>query len=229
MSDGHGNHGGHRIVTLDGPAGVGKTTLAKQVAKHLNVAYLDTGAMFRTVAWKLGKEAAQWPEDQLRQALAPMQFGIAGTGPETVLSLNGTPIGDEIRTEAVAEAASHVAGLPVVRTFLRQAQQDIGGRASLVAEGRDMGTVVFPQSRTKFFLTARPEVRAKRRVDQLKDMGKPADYDEILAQIQARDERDMNRATAPLKPAQDAITVDTSDITADQVLERLLQLVGERN
>lgn len=211
-----------RIVTLDGPAGVGKTTLAKEMARNLGVAYLDTGAMYRAVAWQLGAEAAGWPEDTLRAELEKMEFAVEGSGPDTVLSLNGKAIGDEIRTEAVAMAASMVAGLPVVREYLCKAQQAVGAKADLVAEGRDMGTVVFPQAEVKFFLSARPETRARRRVDQLVAMGQEADYDQVLAQIRERDERDTTRATAPLKPAEDAVTVDTSDKTIDEVLAEML-------
>ena len=132
------------IVTIDGPAGVGKSTMAKMLARHLSIPYLDTGAMFRSVAWKLGSGSWEWSEERLQAAMDDIEYSLSGIGEDSVLSLNGTPIGDEIRTEEVGMWASNVATLPVVRTFLKKAQQDLGARFSLVAEGRDMGTVIFP-------------------------------------------------------------------------------------
>jgi cytidylate kinase len=214
------------IVTIDGPAGVGKSTMAKRLARSLSIPYLDTGAMFRSVAWKLGKGAWEWPEAGLERALRGMEFGLSGVGEDSVLSLDGTPIGDEIRTEEVGMWASNVATLPVVRAFLKQAQQALGKTYSLVAEGRDMGTVVFPDAPHKFFLDGSVEERARRRFLQLQEMGKPADLDALREQIAKRDAQDRNRAVAPLKPAEDALVIDTTDLSRDQVLAALKEAVA---
>lgn len=210
------------VVTLDGPAGVGKSTLAKRVADALCVAYLDTGAMFRATALALGPHGPNMGEAELTLLLMDLRFTLQGSGGETRLLVNGRAVGDEIRSEEVSMLASKIATVPEVRAFQKQAQQDLGRSVSLVAEGRDMGTVIFPQARHKFFLDARPEVRAMRRFKQYKAMGKDADLTELEASIRARDEQDRTRAVAPLKPADDAVIIDTSDLDRDQVFEAIM-------
>jgi len=211
------------VVTIDGPAGVGKTTLAKRAAQALGVAYLDTGAMFRAAALILGPTAADAPGADVAARLSGLKFSLRGTGQDSTLLVCGRPVGDEIRTEAVAYAASTLATRPEVRTFLRHAQQEIGRGAPLVAEGRDMGTVVFPQAPRKFFLDATAEVRARRRTDQLAAMGESADYAAILADIARRDAQDRTRTEAPLRPAPDAVIIDTSDLDIDGVFARIME------
>lgn len=218
---------GRLIVTIDGPAGVGKSTMAKRLARELGIPYLDTGAMFRATAWKLGEGSWEWDESRIETETADFVFTLSGIGEDSILSLNDTPIGDEIRTEEVGMWASNVATLPVVRTFLKKAQQSLGERFSLVAEGRDMGTVIFPGAPHKFFLDATVEERASRRFHQLERLGKPADLDELKDQIAKRDHQDRNRAVAPLKPADDATTIDTTELDKDQVFEALVQSVKE--
>ncbi len=216
------------VVTLDGPAGVGKTTLAKRLADALGVAYLDTGAMFRTLAWKLGPGAHELPEDDLRARLDGFRFALSGAGGASVLSCNGVPVGEEIRTEEVAALASRIATIPVVRERLKAAQQALGASCALVVEGRDMGTVVFPTARHKFFLDATPEERARRRCLQLEAQGQPADLATIAAQIRERDDMDRNRAVAPLRPADDAVTVDTTSLDIDGVFAELARHIAAR-
>lgn len=218
-----------RIVTIDGPAGVGKSTMAKRLAGELAIPYLDTGAMFRAVAWKLGQGSWEWDEARLERELAAFEFALSGAGEDSELSLNGTVIGDEIRTEQVGMWASNVATLPVVRAFLKKAQQRLGDRFSLVAEGRDMGTVIFPGASNKFFLDATVDERARRRHDQLLELGKPADLEELREQIAKRDHQDRNRAVAPLKAADDAVIIDTTSLTKAQVFETLLNGVKGAN
>ena len=213
------------VVTIDGPAGVGKSTMAKRLARELGIPYLDTGAMFRAVAWKLGEGAWDWDESRLEAALSGFEFALSGTGEASTLSLNGAVIGDEIRTERVGMWASNVATLPAVRACLKRAQQDLGARFSLVAEGRDMGTVVFPGAGHKFFLDASVEERAHRRYLQLLELGKPADEAELREQIARRDHQDRNRAEAPLKAAPDAEIIDTTPLSPDEVFGALLRSV----
>lgn len=209
------------IITLDGPAGVGKSTLAKRLADRFGIAYLDTGAMFRATAWKLGPGAWDWDDGKLEQALGELSFTLSGSGSDSSLSLNGIVLTDEIRTETVGMWASNMAKIPAVRAYQKTAQRYIGTTTSLIAEGRDMGTVIFPQAPCKFFLDADLDERARRRFLQLKEMGKPAELSELVEQIRARDDQDRNRKVAPLKPAEDAIIVDTTSLDIDGVFERL--------
>lgn len=211
-----------RIVTLDGPAGVGKTTLAKRVAEALGMAYLDTGAMFRTLGWKLGPQAEHMTEHELTDRLAQFSFSLSGTGARTVLSVNGDPVGDAIRTEEVGMLASLVGQLPPVRAALKIAQQAMGAATPLVAEGRDMGTVVFPEAACKIFLDASPAERARRRFDQLVSMGHTPDLAELTAQIEERDRQDRTRPIAPLRPADDAVVVDTTHLDIDGVFNAIM-------
>jgi len=218
----------HLIVTLDGPAGVGKTSLARKVAQALGIAYLDTGAMFRVTALKLGEGAWDMPGPQLARKLSAMTFGLEGVGEESVLFCDGMPVGDEVRTEQVGMWASRVASRSEIREYQKAAQRAISVRTSLVAEGRDMGSVVFPKARHKFFLDADPRVRAERRADQLRAMGQSADLDTIEQSIRQRDDLDRNRAIAPLAPAPDAIIVDTSKLNLEQVFTRIMDEIGRK-
>jgi len=210
------------IITLDGPAGVGKSTLAKRLADRFEIAYLDTGAMFRGTAWKLGEGSWDWEADRLAEALQGLEFTLSGSGSDSCLSLNGTPLTDEIRTETVGMWASNMAKIPAVREYQKIAQRSIGETTSLIAEGRDMGTVIFPQAPCKFFLDADLEERARRRFMQLQEMGKPSEMDELIEQIRARDDQDRNRKVAPLKPAEDSIIVDTTKLDINGVFDKLV-------
>ncbi|WP_027720530.1 (d)CMP kinase [Maridesulfovibrio zosterae] len=210
------------IITLDGPAGVGKSTLARRLADHFEIAYLDTGAMFRATAWKLGKGAWDWKNETIEAALQNLEFTLSGSGSNSTLSLNGIALTNEIRTENVGMWASNMAKITAVRNFQKTAQRNIGTTTSLVAEGRDMGTVIFTQAPCKFFLDADLKERARRRFNQLEEMGKPAELDELIEQIKARDDQDRNRKVAPLKPAEDAIIVDTTKLDINGVFERLV-------
>lgn len=215
----------HIIVTLDGPAGVGKTTLARRVAEKLQIAYLDTGAMFRTLGYTLGTRAETMDHATLEKTLAGCVFSLSGSGKDSVLSVNGVPMGDEIRTEEVGALASQVAQLPAVRTALKKAQQYMGAETSLVVEGRDMGTVVFPQAPYKIFLDASPEERAFRRFTQLQQMGQSPDLNILTEQIRKRDEQDRNRTVAPLRPADDAAKIDTTTLNIDEVFSIIMNYI----
>lgn len=216
---------GPMLVTLDGPAGVGKSTLSARLAGELGIAFLDTGAMFRAAAFTLGEGAWDWTQGILQQKLGDFDFSLTGSGADTQLLLNGKPLPAEIRSEQTGNWASQLAVVPSVRAYMKMAQIMLGQNTSLVAEGRDMGTVVFPQAAHKFFLDADPEERARRRCRQLQAQNKPADFDAILAAIRQRDDLDRNRAIAPLKPAPDATLVDTTNLNEDQVLATMLSAI----
>jgi len=216
------------VVTIDGPAGAGKTSIARRAAGALGLAYLDTGAMFRALALRLGEGGHLLPEAAIAAKLAALSFGLSGRGEATSLLVDGEPLPAEARTERVGGWASNVAMLPVVRRHLLEAQRRLGRETALLAEGRDMGTVVFPEAPCKFFLDASAEVRARRRELQLAALGKPADYATILDAIKRRDHQDRTRAAAPLVPAPDAVVIDTSAMTEDAVLARLLEIVREK-
>jgi cytidylate kinase len=217
------------IVTLDGPAGVGKTTVARKLADRLGIAYLDTGAMFRSVALTLGDGAWELPVDQLMPQLNRLDFDLEGIGGHSDLLLNGYPISPDIRSEQVGLWASHLGRIPVVRDFLRRNQQAIGRETPLVAEGRDMGSVVFPEARFKFFLDASIDVRAQRRFEQLREMGMEEELERIRAQIRIRDDQDRNRSVAPLRPAADAVIIDTGVTDVSGVLEEILSVIARKS
>ncbi|WP_303174718.1 (d)CMP kinase [uncultured Desulfovibrio sp.] len=214
------------VVTLDGPAGVGKTTLARRMAESLGMAYLDTGAMFRCLALKLGPGAEHLPEDELRERCGQWTFSIAGRGQSATLFCNGQAVRGEVRTEEVGMLAARIGTVPVVRDVLRRAQRAMGEHSPLVAEGRDMGTVVFPDARFKFFLDAAPEVRAMRRLRDLENRGEHAELTALTEQIRQRDALDRNRTVAPLRPAADALIVDTSQLDIEGVLGVMLHYIN---
>ena len=215
------------ILTIDGPSGVGKSTLAKRAATALNIAFLDTGAMFRTLALAVEKFNPHLQGRDLEAFLDNFSFGLEGIGEATRLLCNGKLVGDEIRSEEAGMAASHFAVKPEAREVLKARQRDLGRAAGLVAEGRDMGTVVFPEAQRKIFLDARPQVRALRRAAQLEAMGQTVDVAALTEQICLRDDMDRNREIAPLRPAPDAVIIDTSDLNIDAVLERILKVAGK--
>lgn len=220
------------VVTVDGPGGTGKGTLCQSLAKHLGWHLLDSGALYRVVALDALQHEVALDDEQAVTALAArldLRFEPPETDGEPIVPvLSGRDVGYAIRTEACGNAASRVAALPAVRAALLQRQRDFRRPPGLVADGRDMGTVVFPDAALKVFLTASPEARAERRYKQLKDKGMDGTLAGLLSEIAERDARDSQRAVSPLKPAPDAELIDTTQLGIDAVLHRVLELVEAR-
>ncbi len=213
------------IITIDGPAGSGKSTAAKALATRLGFDYLDTGAMFRAVALALTRRGIDLTDaDAVGAALA----GLAVEMPPGRVLLGGEDVTGAIRTPAVSQAASKVAVLPAVRRFLAAQQRRAAGGRRIITEGRDQGTAVFPDAGCKFFLTADPFARAQRRRQELAEKGLELPLREVLADILERDHRDSTRADAPLCKADDAVVIDTTDLPPDAVVERMEAEVRRR-
>lgn len=211
------------IVAIDGPAGAGKSTIARRVAEELDFQLIDTGALYRTVAYMAQREGVDLEDaDAVAEIADGLDLEFRQEDSDNVLYCNGEPLRDEIRTQDVGTGASVISSHPEVREALIDVQRDIGRERSSVLEGRDIGTVVFPEADVKIFLTADPGVRAQRRVDQLAERGVEADYEEVFDEIVERDLRDRERDVAPLREADDSIIVDTSKLTIDEVVDRIL-------
>ena len=212
------------IVAIDGPAGAGKSTIAKLVAGSLGVPYLDTGALYRALALFLdGRGIPPVEDDALFSALQEVSLEIT----EKEILLEGKNVGDEIRTPRIDAVVSAYASLPMVRNRLLDLQREQGKRKGLVADGRDMATVVFPDARVKIFLTASDEERARRRFLELRERKENAGYDDVLEQIRERDRADSSRSTAPLRKADDAVELCTDGLTIAEVTTRVLALIRE--
>lgn len=213
------------VVTLDGPAGTGKSTIAKRLARELGFRFLDTGAMYRALAWRCLVAGVDLTSDAAVTSVA-LEIRIEFVD-ERVL-VNGVDATEAIREPAVTQAASIVAAVPGVRSRMVDWQREYARQVDLVTEGRDQGTVAFPAAECKFFLIASPEERARRRQRELAGQGLDVPFEEILRQQSERDERDRTRACAPLRPADDAVTIDTSDLSVVEIVQRLLREVDAR-
>ena len=216
-------------VAIDGPAGAGKSTLARRLAAELGYIYVDTGAMYRAIglyALRAGKD----PKDNAAvDALLPeMELRLASIAGEQHIYLKDEDVSTAIRTEEVGMAASAVAAIPAVRTFLLDAQRTLAASRDVLMDGRDIGTVVLPNATVKIFLTATPEARAERRYKELLMKGEKHDYQNVLADVRARDYQDTHRAAAPLRQAEDAVLVDTSELNFDQSFEALKKVIQDR-
>lgn len=219
----------NKIITVDGPSGAGKGTLCYALAEKLGFALLDSGAIYRVTALAALKRNADLTNETALADLArhlDIQF-VPKNGEVNVL-LGGMDVSHLIRTQEVADAASKVAVFPQVRAALLQLQQDFAKNDGLIADGRDMGTVVFPDAQVKLFLDASAEERAKRRYNQLQNKGISGNFTQILAEIKERDLRDRNRAVAPLKPADDAFLLDSTTLSIDEVICQALNYIQQR-
>lgn len=217
-------------IAIDGPAGAGKSTIAKALAKELGYYYVDTGAIYRTVAYFLdllgiSPKDADGVERYIDELTVGIEYDADG---RQHMIMNGMDVTDEIRTQDISQKASLVSAHKVVRDMLLDMQRDVAKHNNVIMDGRDIGTVVLPKATVKVFLSASPEIRAKRRTDELIAKGQKANYEQILKEIKLRDYQDSNRPIAPLKQARDAVLLDTSDLDINGVIAEMKRIVGEK-
>jgi len=216
-------------IAIDGPAGAGKSTIARQLAAGLGYIYVDTGALYRAVGVNAMRKGADTKDvQQVTGTLGSADVSLRFVDGEQRVFLGDEDVSLAIRTPEASMAASNVSAIPAVREFLFDLQRDIAAKNNCIMDGRDIGTVVLPNAQVKIFLTASAEVRAKRRYDELLAKGMQADYKQVLDEMVQRDYQDSHRAIAPLKQADDAVLVDTSDMNLEQVLDTLNKIVKEK-
>lgn len=213
------------VITIDGPAGAGKTTAARALAQRLGFRLLDTGAMYRAIAWSVAR-AGLGAEDtpELRRHLAALVLEVD----DERVRVDGEDVTEALRTPAISALTSRLSALPVVRAKVVPLQRELARRGGVVLEGRDTGTVVCPDAEVKFYLDAELGERARRRLAELRSRGIAADFETVLAEIRARDAQDATRALAPLQRATDAVAIDTTALTVEQVVERMLRVIEAR-
>ncbi len=219
-----------RIITIDGPAGAGKSTVAKKLAHRLGIFYLDTGAMYRALTLKAIRGGIHLEDEQLLADLAKRtRIDFQNHSGGTKVFLDGEDVSEEIRSLEVTNKTFYIARAPAVRAVVVQRQKEIGARQSVVAEGRDVGTVVFPQAPHKFYLDADSEERFHRRIQELKDKGQVINEDRLKVEIQQRDQKDLTRQAGPLKKAEDAVVIDSTHLSAEEVVEEMLRHIQSRS
>ncbi len=217
-------------IAIDGPAGAGKSTIARRIAGEMGYYYVDTGAIYRTVAYFMdllgvSPKDTDGVERYIDELTIQIQYDEDGL---QHMIMNGMDVTGDIRTQDISQKASLISAQPVVREVLLDMQREVARQHNVVMDGRDIGTVVLPDADVKIFLTASAEVRAKRRTDELITKGQKADFNRILQEIQQRDYQDTHRAIAPLKMARDSIKVDTSDMTIEQVVDTIRKIITEK-
>ena len=211
-------------IAVDGPSGAGKSTIAKAVAQRLSIDYIDTGAMYRAVGYKLLQEGVSLEDlEKVAEVLARTDIDFSCGN----IYLDGENINDKIRTEEISRQASACSALGIVREKLTEQQQEMGARKSVITDGRDIGTVVFPDAEYKFYITASAEERAKRRYKELLEKGQKAVYEKVLADIKQRDYNDTTRKINPLRKAEDALTVDTTEMSREEVIDFICSRLSE--
>ena len=215
------------IVAIDGYSSCGKSTVAKQLAQYAGYTYVDTGAMYRAVALAVSRAGVAGDEKQIIALLPQIKISFIQTSNGQHVCLNGEDVESHIRTIEIGNMASQVAVIGEVRRFLVNQQQELGEAKGIVMDGRDIGTVVFPNAELKLFLTARPEVRAQRRLLELQEKGEHPVYEDVLHDVNDRDYRDTHRAESPLRQAQDAIVVDNSNMTKEEQMLQIQRLFDD--
>lgn len=219
------------IIAIDGPSGAGKSTLGRLIARELKLLYIDTGAMYRAAALAVIESGVSTREQQaVAEVVTRADINLEGDPDSLQVMLDGRDVSEEIRTEEVSHSASVISTIPEVRRTLVERQRRLGERAGgVVLDGRDIGTIVFPQADIKFFLTAAPEERAHRRYDEDRLKERDATFEETLADINTRDRRDSTRDDSPLAIADDAIVIDSTEFSIDEVFEQMLKAIRERD
>lgn len=214
------------IVAIDGPAGAGKSTVADRVARELDFQLVDTGALYRAVAAAaIERDISPDEPEAIARVADDLSYEFRRIDGDNRLVCQGEPVGEEIRTPRVSRVTSLISSHEAVRDALLDVQRRLGRREPSVLEGRDIGTVVFPDAEVKIFLTASAEERARRRCEELRAAGESADYEAVLADIRERDERDRSREVAPLREAEDAVRIDTTDLTISEAVDEVLEIV----
>lgn len=216
------------VVAIDGPAGAGKSTIAKLAAEQLGYAYIDTGAMYRSVAWKFLQTGKVFDEAFISELARTMIIDFKPEAKTNRVFVDGTEVTDAIRTPEVTAIVSRVAAIGAVREAMVDQQRRMGEAGGVLMDGRDIGTVVFPHAQLKIFLTASVEERARRRYKEMVEKGQQVDFEQLKADIASRDKQDSERAISPLRQAEDALLLDTSEMNIAQVTEKILQLTKER-
>ena len=213
-------------IALDGPSGAGKSTVAKALAKKLGIIYVDTGALYRTVGLYVRNQGVSKDDEEKVISLLPeINLGMEFINGEQIVTLNGTNVGDTIRTGEIAMYASRVSAIPEVRAFLLETQRKIARENSVVMDGRDIGTVILPDAEVKIFMVASPEARAKRRYLELIAKGENCTLESVLEDIKTRDHNDSTRKTAPAIPAEDAVMLDNSDLDIEQTVNAVIDII----
>lgn len=213
-----------RVIAIDGPAGAGKSTVAKIVAEKLGYTYIDTGAMYRAVAWKTLQQSSEATDEAILRAVEGIDVRLACTDSGTRVTVDGTDVTGEIRTPEVTHIVSRVAALGPVREKMVELQRAMAADGAVVMDGRDIGTNVLPNADVKIFLTASVEERARRRYDEMKEKGYAVDFDDLKKEIASRDKQDSERAISPLRQAEDAILLDSTALSIDAVVARVMEL-----
>ena len=215
-------------IAIDGPGGAGKSTISRAVAKKLDILYVDTGALYRTIGLFVRSKNIEPTDAEAVTAILPeISIEVKYENSAQVIYLNGINHGDAIRTPEMSMYASHVSAIPAVRAFLLETQKQIAKTNSVIMDGRDIGTVILPDADVKIFLTASAECRAMRRYNELCARGQSVRYEDVLAEMNQRDEQDSSRAIAPAKPAEDAIILDNSDLNFEQSVDAIIEIVNK--